>query len=250
MTTATSAVIVLRGLSREAEHAQPFLNALQHRLAEQTVVCPDLPGTGVKRHQPSPTDVPAIMRMLQAEHDLRHVHLVGISLGGMIACAWAEQHPTQVRTLTLVNSSLKRYSAIWQRLQWQRGLRILLTLANWNNVRKREAGILSLVSNDPPTAQLIEEWVAIQQRHPVQFSTVRRQMQAASTYLGPARPPCLATQVLVSDADRLVSPQCSIRLANAWQIPIKHHAEAGHDLFLDAPKWCAEHIADWIHQHA
>jgi hypothetical protein len=37
--------------------------------------------------------------------------------------------------------------------------------------------------------------------------------------------------------DVLVSPQCSATLAHRWQVELRIHPDAGHDLPLDDPAW-------------
>jgi len=239
-------VIVLRGLSREAAHAEAFLQALRDALPQHAIHCPDLPGTGQCFQQHSPNRIEAIVSALRSSSPEADYHLVGISLGGMIACEWARQAPTQTRSLTMVNSSLRRYSFFWQRLRWQQTFRIVSALWHWRDLPERERRIMELVSNQPFDAERLQQWVAIQQQRPVSFQTVGRQMQAAMHYRGPDSSPCPATQILISRKDKLVSPACSEQIASAWHTPVHYHPTSGHDLFLDAPQWSAQRIAEWI----
>ncbi|QGX40969.1 alpha/beta fold hydrolase [Permianibacter aggregans] len=242
-------VIVLRGLSREAAHAEAFLQALRNALPNHTVHCPDLPGTGQRFQERSPNRVEAIVSELRRTAPEGNKHLVGISLGGMIACEWARQTATETRSLTMVNASLRRYSFFWQRLRWQQAARIISALWHWRNVEKRERRIMALVSNLPFDAERLRQWVAIQRARPVSWQTISRQMQAAAHYAGPINAPCPNTQVLISRQDKLVSPACSEQIAAAWRVPAHYHPEGGHDLFLDAPSWAARQVADWILHH-
>jgi homoserine acetyltransferase len=52
--------------------------------------------------------------------------------------------------------------------------------------------------------------------------------------------------LLSSAADRMVDPECSRRIAEAFATAHEVHARAGHDLTLDDPSWCAERIATWL----
>lgn len=244
-----SPVIVLRGLSREAAHAEAFLQALQQALPDHLIHCPDLPGTGQRFQQHSPNRIEAIVAELRAALPEGDQHLVGISLGGMIACEWARQASATTRSLTMVNSSLKRYSFFWQRLRWQQAFRIASALWHWRDIEKRERRIMELVSNLPVDAERLRHWVAIQRARPVSWPTINAQMQAAARYTGPVTSPCPATQVLISRQDKLVSPACSEQIAAAWQVPVHYHPEGGHDVFLDAPQWAARQVADWVLRH-
>ena len=254
-------IIILRGLSREASHSQRFLEALHVAMQQQhgewqncRILCPDLPGTGTRFNEPSPTNINAILDALDLESIAPQFHLVGISLGGMLASALAERTPEIIASLTLVNTSFKRYSAIWQRFKVTRAHRILRALINWPNTEVREQAIMKLVSNhtiydgfgDQSFHEVLDTWVQIQREHPVSFANVRRQMQAAMNFTGPEKAPCPHIQILVSDTDQLVSPQCSYQLAKAWQVPIHAHPSAGHDLFLDDPEWSATQIGRFV----
>jgi pimeloyl-ACP methyl ester carboxylesterase len=99
---AGSVVVLIHGNGDEADswrHVIPTL-AEQHR-----VIAPDLPGFGRSRaiHQGNLHDLAAgILRILESEH-LRSVHLVGSSMGAMVACLVA-QH-VQASSLVLCGGS-------------------------------------------------------------------------------------------------------------------------------------------------
>jgi len=236
-------LVILRGLSREAAHSRPFLAALERAIPGAALECPDLPGTGARHAEPSPVRVPAITDSLNPASRPEPVHLVGLSLGGMVAADWAERFPGSVRSLTLVNVSFGRYARPLQRLRPGEASRMLRVLLCWASVAAREAAILGLVSNRPPDPATLGHWVAIQHVRPVRLVTALAQLHAAARYRGPAAAPALPLRVLVSSSDRLVSAACSEALARAWGAPLQRHASAGHDLFLDAPDWCAARVA-------
>ena len=51
-----------------------------------------------------------------------------------------------------------------------------------------------------------------------------------------------------NDADRLVNPHCSVRLATAWGVPHARHPWAGHDLPHDDPQWLCETAGASMHR--
>ena len=98
-------------------------------------------------------------------------------------------------------------------------------------------------------AGLAREWAAIAAARPVRAANVLRQLLAAARYRVPERAPEVPLLVLCSQGDRLVSPQCSRVLADRWELPLRTHPWAGHDLTLDAPGWVACELAAWGAEH-
>ncbi|MGZ5183361.1 MAG: alpha/beta fold hydrolase, partial [Ramlibacter sp.] len=72
-----------------------------------------------------------------------------------------------------------------------------------------------------------------------------RQLWAAARYRAPDRPPAVPLLLLASAGDRLVHPSCSARLADRWEVPLRLHPWAGHDLPLDDPAWVLDHVLSW-----
>jgi pimeloyl-ACP methyl ester carboxylesterase len=172
------------------------------------------------------------------------VMLIALSLGGMVALEWAAVWPREVRGCVLVNTSHGGISPPWQRLR-PCALAWLLRALLAPTPRGREHAVLRITSNSPPDAQVLQRWTQIAEQRPVRAGNVVRQLVAAASFRAPRRPraPVL---VLVSHGDRLVSPQCSASLALAWQLPLRAHPHAGHDLPLDDPLWVASRIVEWF----
>jgi pimeloyl-ACP methyl ester carboxylesterase len=100
-----SPVLLLHGLGSCAADWSPQLPALA---ARHTVVAVDLRGHGESDRPPGPYGIPMfasdVVHVL-ATLALGPVHVVGISLGGMIAFQLAVDAPSLVRTLVVVNSA-------------------------------------------------------------------------------------------------------------------------------------------------
>lgn len=242
----TGHIVILRGLSREARHSEPFVTALRARLPGFVVYCPDLPGTGSRFVEHSPLTIGGIVASLAPHLPAGSFHLVGVSLGGMVALEIARTYAGQVRSVTLVNTSLARHAWPWQRLRPGTVAAAGAGLRHWRDLRVREGAVLGLVSNLSNDERTLDRWVAIQQQNPVTLATAFRQLMAASIYRGPLSAPRVPILLLASAADRLVSPACSRNIASAYRVPLEFHATAGHDLLLDAPEWCAERVAEAV----
>jgi pimeloyl-ACP methyl ester carboxylesterase len=73
-----------------------------------------------------------------------------------------------------------------------------------------------------------------------------RQLIAAARYRGPAVAPAMPVLLLASRGDRLVDVACSRAMAARFGGALVEHADAGHDLPLDDPRWVAERVRDWL----
>lgn len=242
--------ILLRGLTREAGHWGHFPDELRDALGDGKVVAIDLPGAGALHGRHSPAGIEAIATHCRAQVLAFGLpppyHLVALSLGAMVAVAWAKQCPDEIATAVLINTSLGSHCPPWQRLRpaaWPALLRLLLPATG----ALRETIIHRLTSNRPDNEQAtVKEWAALRQRHPVAAANALRQLWAAARYRPPAPPDTTRLLVLASRGDRLVDPDCSRRLAQAWHADYAEHPDAGHDLPLDDGPWVATRIASWL----
>lgn len=239
--------VLLRGLTREQAHWGGFPDEMRAALPGARVVTIDLPGAGLLRHQPCPLRVEQLLPACRLQRVAAGVSapcaLLGLSLGGMVAAAWARAWPQEVAALVLVNTSMRPYSTVQQRLR----LRLLPTLLRLlASERGAEAAILRLTSADPARhAAVLQEWQAIRAARPVSRATALRQLLAAARFGWTGPPPALPVLLAHSAGDALVDPACSTLIAQAWGAACVTHPSAGHDLPLDDGRWLAERIAAW-----
>lgn len=244
-----TAWVLLRGLVREARHWGDFPEVLNARTGAE-VLTPDLPGNGSRWAERSPVSVAGMVAAcragLAASGHSPPYSLLGLSLGGMVAAEWSLRHPGEVARVAMINTSMRPLQPVYRRLlpgTWP----TLVTGLVKRDVRAREAGILTLVSNDEmKRRRALAVWVDAATTAPVAKLNALRQLLAAARYRLPPGQPLMPALVLASAQDRLVSPQCSRVLAARWQALYLEHAQAGHDLPLDAGDWLAEKLAGWI----
>ncbi len=233
----------IRGLGRESRHwhdlpqqAEARLGASIHRI--------DLPGFGQHTGAASPLrleDNVATARSGMGPHGHPRV-VLGHSLGGMVALAWALHFPEEVRGLVLVNTSLANLSRPQERMRPDAFAEILRVL-RVKDPAEREARILRLIANDEEARCLhYQHWAELAAASTARRRNVLRQMVAAACFM-PRRQllqqlgRTLPILVLYGKGDRLVDPSCSLRLADALGCAAAGHPSAGHDLAIDDPAW-------------
>lgn len=243
--------VLLRGLTREARHWGRFALELEQLLdGRDRVLALDLPGNGVFHEGTSPTTVPAMVHACRAELARQALQppyvLVAMSLGAMVAVEWAHVAAADLHGCVVINTSLRGQSRFWQRLQPLNYPRLLALLRPGLTPLQRETHVLAMTSSAPGQhAHLPRHWADLADDRPVAPRNALRQLLAAARHVPSRSKPAVPMLVLASAGDRLVSHACSQRLASAWNLPLKLHPTAGHDLPLDAPQWVLQHILSW-----
>lgn len=255
--TSSVPFILLRGLTRETRHWGAFVEALRAACPAAPVRAVDLPGNGSLHAQTSPLAVPAmaeaLRRALRDQGCVPPYRAVAMSLGAMVVMAWACEHPDELASATLINTSLRGFSRFDQRLRPAQYPTLLRLAAHdpQAGASHWEAAILRMTSRRAAAdadraAAVLRDWTAWRREYPVTRANALRQLIAAARYRAPAQAPAVPLQVLCSARDALVDPDCSRRLARAWGLPISEHADAGHDLPLDDPAWTAAQIQGFV----
>lgn len=239
--------VLIRGLLRETRHWGEFPRLLQQQFRAAEILTPDIPGNGCLHTETSPSTIAAMTDALRKQLDLeRPVHLIAISMGGMIAIDWMHRHPNDIQSAVLINTSARPLSPFYQRLRWQAYPQFFKL--PFISMPERERCILALTSNrhrDDDT--LLKNWQHWQQQHPVRLRSAQNQLWAAARFSLPSCPPH-PLLIVASKADRLVDYRCSLRLHRLWRTDYRQHATAGHDLPLDEPDWLCRIIKRWLSQ--
>ena len=241
--------VLLRGLGRDARHWGDF----PQRLASATgsrVHCLDLPGNGARHLQASLPTVEAMADWCHAELarlDLdRTVAVCALSLGAMVAVAWASRHPGDLARAVLVNTILRPFHPPHWRMRPASFLGLLRHALQPGGGDRLEAEILRLTSRRcGASAEVLADWCRWRREQPAMLRNVLVQLRAAARYRAPAVAPTRRILLLSGGGDALVDPRCSQTLAQHWQLPLAVQREAGHDLPLDDPDWVLARIAEW-----
>ncbi|WP_133646040.1 alpha/beta fold hydrolase [Paraburkholderia flava] len=247
--------ILLRGLTREVRHWGPLPALLRDTAGVGEVLRIDLPGNGVFAQLRSPADVArtvGFVRLAALQSGAPGPYrLFAMSLGGMVATAWAQQYPREIERLVLINTSMRPFSRVTERLRPRAWPTLLHVALQWRNAPAAEEAIHRLTCNRHDTwARDLAEWIAIREHAPVSRINALSQLWAAARFSASATPPGCPTLVLSSDADQLVNPVCSAKLATAWDAPHIRHPWAGHDLPHDDAEWVVRAVTSWLKQSA
>jgi len=242
--------VLLRGLTRERRHWGDFPEILKRAFCDTEVYAIDLPGNGSLNAQESPMRVTEMAESCRRQ--LRDVgaappyNVVAMSLGAMVAIAWATRNPEDISGCVLINTSLRSLSPFHHRLRPQNYLKLASLLMPGCDPRFRESVILQITSNLPTSPEKLSEWSAYARENPVSSRNALRQLLAAVRYVPPSVKPLPPVLILCSARDQLVDPRCSKTLATRWNSAFAEHLSAGHDLPLDDAPWVAEQIRRWL----
>ncbi|AIY40370.1 hydrolase [Collimonas arenae] len=246
--------IFLRGLMRETRHWGQFPDVFRAVVPEADTILLDLPGNGRLHDKRSPARVEHMTdycrRQLLSQDLLPPYNLFALSLGAMVATDWATRYPEEVDGCVLLNTSLRPVSPFYHRLRPRNYPALLavglLGIVN-RNIARQERLLLRLTSSQgTEKTAVLEEWIGYQRDQPVTLGNALRQLCAAARYCAPRHAPLPHLLLLAGGSDRLINPRCSQALARQWQAPLATQAAAGHDLTLDAGRWVAEQVRDWL----
>jgi len=242
--------ILLRGLARESAHWGAFVPLLQSTFPDARITLLDLPGTGCLHRETSPCTIKAITDRVR-RHALdkgfieKPATILALSLGAMVAWEWMRSYPEDICAATLMNTSFADLSPFYQRLRRQ-SYSDFVVLAMTRDAHDRESGILRLTSNRRnQDEQITKAWEKIQNERPISLKNSLRQIIAAANYRPGNIKPKQPVLLLNGLGDRLVAPACSEAIHKKWNLELRRHLWAGHDLTLDDGAWVALQLKDW-----
>ena len=244
--------VFLRGLMRESRHWGQFPTQFLNEIPAQDIITLDFPGNGSLHASASATSVEEMVehcrRQLQQSGCAPPYHVLALSLGAMVAFAWAQRHPIELEKVVLINTSLAPHNPFYQRLR-PKNYPTLFRFLIQGSVAEREALILRITSNQADTErgkEILVKWLIYANEYPIARKNIVRQLFAAMRYRAPDAAPTVPMLLLAGLQDNLVNPNCSTTLAKTWKCALKTHSDAGHDLPLDDGVWVAKAIKEWL----
>ena len=246
--------VFLRGLMRESRHWGEFPTQFLAEIPLQNIITLDFPGNGSLYASASATSVEQMVEhcrdSLQQASYAPPYRILALSLGAMVATAWADRYPNELERVILINTSLAPHNRFYQRLR-PKNYATLLSFLVQGSVTKRETLILRITSSIAATDvehanNILTHWHSYAKEFPITRTNIMRQLVAAMCYRAPDKLPPVPMLLLAGKQDKLVNPICSITLAKRWGCTIETHGNAGHDLPLDDGEWVAKKIKAWL----
>ena len=245
----SNTVVLLRGLGRWSEHWLGFESLLASKGLR--VITIDNRGFGeskdvkIDRHSRMDEFADDVALIISKEAP-SGAHVIGVSLGGMIALSLAAMKPQLVKSLVIVNSSVA--GADVNRISTRAILAIISVIIGSKKGYERLAGILlGATSSAEKKSKMASAWAAIDSRKRPLFGHVWAQLMAARSFHGLVEMASVRCPVIVikSEGDLFVDPANSdfIHGTLKGSTMIKHPT-AGHELAFDDPEWFADIIVN------
>lgn len=244
-------LIMLRGLGRTVRHWAGFEKMIARHFRVFTF---DLRGIDTNRIpaklSTSVYDLAEDVIALMDHHKLKKAHLLGVSLGGMVALAAGISYPERIRSLIIVNSSIAGQgvlrltpealasisSAAWDQAGMERRLIDVLTGPDITPDRKQE--IVQLYDEIKADLGMNAKTVAIQLASAARFFAGKKLKKLT-----------VPTLVIYGSHDKFVPAINSKRIAalipDAKILELKN---AGHEAHLDKPDDFIKAVIDWRDQ--
>ncbi len=177
---------------------------------------------------------------------VQSAHVIGASMGGMIAQELALRFPSKVRSLLLACTSHGGLLARWPRFVRPRGIR-------WgqDQRRERELALVPLLYSPSTPLERIHEDLDVQCGSQWCYKGFLNQFSGLLLWSSYLRLPAIRVPTLVihGDRDRLIPPEngktVAVRIPGAQFHVI---SDAGHLLTTDQPEACKRVMVDFLRQ--
>ena len=246
-------IVLLRGWTRCFEHWLGFEKLLSSKGMQVYVI--DLPGVGKSSDFPTSwtdsieTFAQSVLSTIDTE-GIKDPHLVGISLGGMVALGCALAHSPKIKSLVLINSSIGGHFG--SRIKLTALSQILLAKVGKSPLDFQKTLAQKLLARTAPSERIeivAEKWGVIDERNPVSTRVALIQLLAASRFapVKKARTLRVPTLILSAEEDQFVpSSNSSFLLETIPGSILRSIPQAGHEATLDQPDHVAFEICTFI----
>jgi len=230
-------VVLLHGIGSAAQSWVEIQEALS---SEFRVIAWNAPGygqsTALEESDPEVGAYSMALETLWRHLNLGSAHLVGHSLGALIAAKFAADHPAYISSLTLMSAALgHRHLPEELRLQKLNArLNDLEKLGAHEFAQKRGPRLLS---NKASTSQIQRVVEVMAQIHPLGYSQAARMLSRGDLTSSLQKMPYkLAVQFIVGSEDVITTPESNRQAAvTRGEVPVHIIPDAGHAVYVEAP---------------
>ncbi|GEP54552.1 alpha/beta fold hydrolase [Reyranella soli] len=241
-------LVLLHGIGSAARSFAAQLDAFS---SHWRVLAWDAPGYGASEAlpmaHPTAADYAAALERFLRERGVSEFHLLGHSLGCLMAAAFAARHPGRVRSLTLCSIAgghshlpeAERRKLLDQRLQ------DVASLGPQGMAEKRAPRLLGPAAPPEALAKLVDTMGSV---HPDGYAQAARMLSTGDIVADITRlPAAMPGQVIFGDADVITPPARNREIAGHWPGATVHViAGAGHALYLEQPQAFNALLADFL----
>ena len=240
-------LVLLHGIGSAAAS---FRYQLEELSARFRVVAWDAPGYGASTplaiERPTAGNYATALAGWLSALGIDRCHLLGHSLGALIAASFAAQQPDRVSRLTLGSPARghRRLSVSEQRRLLAQRLDDLAELGPHGMAAKRGPRLLSPDATEAMLRIVVETMARV---HPDGYAQAARMLSTGDIFADLARLPTgLPVQVIVGDADVITPPADCLETAAACRAASVHVIRgAGHVLYLEKPREFNRLLADF-----
>lgn len=236
--------VFLRGLGRNSGHWGNFIEEFKEQFPQDKIELLDLIGTGTEAHRHSPTQIQGHVEDLRARRKTTgSVSILAISMGAMVATAWAQAHPNEVETLVLINTSGKGLAPFYRRLKFKNYPQIIDMLLHINDRKHFEESVLKLTAKGLKNLdETLERHLSLPATSLINWAL---HLKSASNFTFPQQAPAPKVLILSGKQDELVDSVCSTILAQKWKAPHREHPTGPHDLPLVEGPWIVRQVKEF-----
>jgi pimeloyl-ACP methyl ester carboxylesterase len=241
-------LVLLHGIGSAARAFDDQLSGLSDRLR---VIAWDAPGYGgstcLAPASPRASDYAAALAAMLDALGIPACHLVGHSLGTLIAASFAADHPQRILSLTLasVAAGQARLPAAEREKALAQRLGDVVELGPRRMPEQRGPRLLAPGATPEMLRRVIETMAAVR---PDGFSQAARMLASGDIKADiPRLPADMPVQFLYGDGDVITPPARNLEVAALRPTASVHVVkDAGHAVYLEQPAWFNSIVFDFV----
>jgi pimeloyl-ACP methyl ester carboxylesterase len=241
-------LVLLHGIGSAARAFDDQLAGLSDRLH---VIAWDAPGYGgstpLAPESPRAADYAAALAAMLDALDIPACHLLGHSLGTLIAASFAADHPERILSLTLasVAAGQARLPAAEREKALAQRLGDVVDLGPRRMAEQRGPRLLAPAATPEMLRRVVETMAAVR---PDGYSQAARMLASGDIKADiPRLPADMSVQFLYGDGDVITPPVRNIEVAALRPTaPVHVVKDAGHAVYLEQPAWFNSIVSDFV----